>query len=162
MVPLTIFAVFGNKRSVLADLVNISVGGDDRAIPLLERPGPRAVLTEPDANRQIHLFAVDISDILERVAPVFEIMRMAAKTEPEIEDLLQRILEERLSNLGKFVQTLSNRGNLREGLDDIQATEIVWSIASPEVYRLLTIDRGWSKARFAQWLGDILARLLLP
>jgi hypothetical protein len=89
-------------------------------------------------------------------------MRMAAKTEPEITELISNILEERLQNLGVFVQYLSAHNDLREGLDDSQATEIVWTIASPDVYRLLTVERGWSKERFSQWLGDALTRLLLP
>jgi hypothetical protein len=89
-------------------------------------------------------------------------MRMAAKTEPEITELFSNILEERLQNLGVFVQYLSAHNDLREGLDDSQATEIVWTIASPDIYRLLTVERGWSKERFSQWLGDILTRLLLP
>jgi AcrR family transcriptional regulator len=160
--PLTVFAAFGNKRSILAGLIGISVGGDDRPIPLLERPGPQSVLQEKDPTRQIHLFAVDIAGILERVAPVFEIMRMAAKTEPEIAEMLKHILGERLHNLGRFVQHVSANTNLRDGLDDSLATEIVWAIASPEVYRLLTVDRGWSKEGFSQWLGDTLTRLLLP
>ena len=160
--PLTIFAIFGNKRSILAGLGKVSVGGDDQPIPLMQRPGPQSVLQEKDPMRQIHLFAVDIAGILERVAPVFEIMRMAAKTEPEIADLLKNILEDRLYNLGIFVQHVSANSDLREGLDEAEATEIVWSIASPEVYRLLTVDRRWSKERFSQWLGDTLTRLLLP
>ena len=160
--PLTVFAIFGNKRSILAGLIKVSVGGDDQPIPLLQRPGPQSVLQEKDPTRQIYRFAGDITDILERVAPVFEIMRMAAKTEPEIADMLKNILEERLHNLGIFVQHVSANSDLREGLDEAEATEIVWSIASPEVYRLLTVDRRWSKERFSQWLGDTLTRLLLP
>jgi AcrR family transcriptional regulator len=159
---LTIFSIFGNKRSILAGLVAVSVGGDVRPIPLLERPGPRAVLEETDPVRQISLFAADISNILERVSPVFEIMRMAAKTEPEIAVMLNGILEARMNNLGVFVRRVSAQHALREGLGDTRATEIVWSIASPEVFRLLTQDRGWSKAQFSQWLGETLVRLLLP
>lgn len=158
----TIFAVFGNKRTVLANLIDISVGGDDQPVPLLQRPGPKSVLQESDPVRQIQLFAQSISVILERVAPIFEIMRTAAKTEPEIAELLKKILEERRLNLAIFVQHLSAHSLLRQGLDDAQATVIVWAIASPEVYNLLTVDRGWSTQRFGLWLGDTLTRLLLP
>ncbi len=160
--PLTVFAVFGNKHSILASLISVSVGGDDQSIPLLERPGPQAVLQEKDPIRQIHRFAADITDILERVAPVFEIMRVAAKTEPDIAEMLKNILKERLHNLGIFVEYVSANSNLRDEMNDSEATEIVWAIASPELYRLLTVDRGWSKEHFSQWLGDTLARLLLP
>jgi AcrR family transcriptional regulator len=159
---LTIFASFGNKRSLLAGLVGLLVGGDTQPIPILERSGPQAVLAEPDPVRKIQRFAEDISAILERVAPLFVIMRMAAKTEAEIAQMLKTILEERLLNLGGFVHNLASQTNLREGLDETRATEIVWSIASPEIYSLLTVDRGWSREYFAKWLGEMLVRLLLP
>ena len=160
--PETVFAVFGNKRTILANLISVAVGGDDQPVPLLQRPGPQSVLQVSDPARQLQLFALSISEILERVAPVFEIMRTAAKTEPEIAELSKNILEQRQHNLAIFVQRLSAHSLLRQGLDDAQATEIVWTIASPEVYNLLTVDRGWSTERFAQWLGDTLTRLLLP
>ena len=130
--PETIYAIFGNKRTILMQLVQISVGGDDEAIPLLQRPGPQMVLQEQDPNRQVQLFAQDMAGILQRVAPVFEIMRLAAKTEPDIAELLTNLLNERLENLGRFVRSLSAHGPLRDGLDQFQATEIVWTITSPK------------------------------
>ena len=158
----TVFAVFGSKRAVLTELVNLAVGGDEQAIPLLQRPGPQGVLQERDPVRQIHLFAQDISGILARVSPLFEIMRMAAKTEPEIAELLKTMLDERHRNLGVFVRRLSSHTRLRPGLDPPQATDLVWSVASPEIFNLMTVDRGWSRNHFATWLGDTLTRLLLP
>ena len=86
---------------------------------------------------------------------------MAAKTEPDIAEMLNNILKERLHNLGIFVQHASANSNLRDEMNDSEATEIVWAIASPELYQLLTVDRGWSKEHFYQWLGDTLTRLLL-
>lgn len=160
--PETIYAVFGNKRTILANLVDVSVGGDDQPIPLLQRPGPQTVLQEHDPGRQLHLFAQDMAGILERVAPVFAIMRTAAKTEPDIAEMLVNLLEERLRTLTAFVQHLAANNPLREGLDEAQAAETVWTITSPEVFNLLTQDRGWTKERYRQWLGNTLVRLLLP
>ena len=157
----TIFATFGNKRNILASLVDVSVGGDDQPIPLLQRPGPQSVLQEPDPAQQLHRFAEDISGILERVAPVFEILRMAAKTEPDINELLKNLLEERLKNMAIFVQHVAARTPLREGLDEAQAAEIVWTLTSPEVFQLLTKDRGWVRERYVEWLGETLMRVLL-
>jgi len=160
--PETVFAVFGNKRTILANLIDVAVGGDDQPIPLLQRPGPQAVLHEQDAVRQINLFAHDISTILERVAPVFEIIRVAAKTEPDIAVLLNNILQKRLHNLTVFVTHLAAHTYLRAGISDEKAAETVWAITSPEVYNLLTVDRGWPRERYARWLGETLERLLLP
>src|SRR5215204_3120445 len=44
----TVYATFGSKRAILARLVDVSVGGDEQPIPLLERPGPQAVQQERD------------------------------------------------------------------------------------------------------------------
>lgn len=160
--PETIYAVFGNKRAILARLLDISVGGDDERIPLLKRPGPQSVLREHDPRQQLEMFAQDISTILERVSPVFEILRLAAKTEPDIANLLQKLLGERMHNMEVFVQSLSKHDPLREGLAEAQAAEIVWTLTSPEVFRLLIVDRGWSSEQYSQWLADALIRLLLP
>ncbi len=160
--PETVFAIFGNKRTILTSLIDIAVGGDEQPIPLLERPGPQAVLHEADPVRQLHRFAQDISPILERVAPLFEVIRLAAKTEPEIAALLKNILQNRMRNMKAFTASLAAHGPLRAGLDEKQAAEIVWAITSPELFNLLRSEGGWSRERYVAWLDDTLSRLLLP
>jgi AcrR family transcriptional regulator len=160
--PETIFAVFGNKRTILTSLIEVSVGGDNLPIPLLQRSGPQAVLQENDPVHLLNLFARDISEILVRVAPIFEITRVAAKTEPEIADLLKNMLDQRLKNLGAVSRRLADLGSLGEGLDETQATNFIWILTSPEVFSLLLRDRGWTKEHYIQWLRDTLIRLLLP
>jgi TetR/AcrR family transcriptional regulator of autoinduction and epiphytic fitness len=160
--PETVYAIYGSKRGLLTHLIDITVGGDEQPIQLLDRPGPSQVLQEEDPERQIELFTLDITQILERIAPLFPILRTAAKTEPEIADLLRGLLETRRQNLARFVQSLSVHGPLRAGLDLEQATDLVWTLSSPEVFNLLTLDRGQSSDSFARWLSDALTRLLLP
>jgi AcrR family transcriptional regulator len=160
--PETIFATFGNKRAILAAVIDVAVGGDHQPVPLLQRPGPQAVLQQAEPAQLLQLFAADISDILERVAPMFAIMRVAAKTEPEIAELLKIRLEQRLRNLTAVAQRLAAQRALREGLNAEQAADLIWTITSPEVFSLLTVDRRWAKERYVQWLSDTLARLLLP
>ena len=158
----TVYAIFGSKRKILAFLLDISVGGDDQPVRILDRPGPQAVLHDTNQHHQLVLFSQDISEILTRAAPVFEIIRSAAKLEPEIAELVQNMLEERLQNMTRFVHSVAANGSLRDGLDEAQAGEIVWAITSPELFQLLTVDRGWTKEKYAQWLSDALIRLLLP
>ncbi len=158
----TVYAIFGNKRNILSNLIDISVGGDDRPIPLLQRTGPQAVLEESNPIRLLQLFAQDISRILERVAPIFEVIRLAAKTVPETPDLLKNMLDQRMQNLGVVTQHLSALGSLREGLDETKATDNIWIITSPEIFSLLLGDRGWTKEQYVHRLSDTLIRLLLP
>lgn len=158
----TVFAAFGNKRTLLAKLITVAVGGDEQPVPLLERSGPQAVLREPDPSRKLKLFAEDISIILDRVAPLFAIVRAAAKTEPDMADLLKQILNNRLQNMIPVVKSILAQGQLRAGLDEMHAAETMWTLTSPDVFNLLTTDRGWSKEEYSAWLGDSLIRLLLP
>jgi AcrR family transcriptional regulator len=158
----TVYASFGSKRAVLTRLVELSVGGDEAAVPVLERPGPQTVRREPDQQRQLRLFAHGIGEIMARMSPIFEIMRTAAKTEPEIADLQRQLLEERLQNMSEFVGWVAANGPLRDGLDVEAAGETVWLLTSAEVYHLLTVDRGWPRDRYEQWLGNTLITLLLP
>jgi AcrR family transcriptional regulator len=158
----TIFSVFGNKRNLLSNLVDIAVSGDELPVALLDRPGPQSVLRERDPVQQLHMFAADIANILERVAPIFEVVRMAAKTEADIAELLQNLLVERMHNMEVFVGQLAAHSPLRQGSDITQAAQIVWALTSPELYNLFTVDRSWPKEKYVRWLSDALVRLLLP
>jgi TetR/AcrR family transcriptional regulator, regulator of autoinduction and epiphytic fitness len=158
----TVYAVFGSKQKILSHLMDVSVGGDDQPIRLLDRPEPQAVLGDVDQHRQIEMFSRGITDILGRVAPLFEVIRSASKTEKEIARLLQRLLGERLDNMTSFVEHVARNGGLREGMDISIAAELVWTVTSPEVFLLLTRDRNYSKERYIAWLDAMLTRLLLP
>jgi AcrR family transcriptional regulator len=160
--PETVYAVFGNKRKILWHLMDISIGGDDQPIRLLDRPEPQVVLHDIDQRRQIMMFSNGITEIMARAAHLFEIMRSAAKTEKDIEELLQNMLKERLENMTVFVRHLANNGGLSEGMEISAAAELVWTITSPEVFLLLTRDRNYSKEKYTAWLQATLASLLLP
>lgn len=43
-----------------------------------------------------------------------------------------------------FVDTLIQRGLVREGTDPDVATDVLLSIVGPHLYATLTIDRGWN------------------
>lgn len=160
--PETVYAIFGNKRKILSHLMDISIGGDDQPIHLIDRPEPQAVLHDTDQRRQIMMFSYGITEIMARAAHLFEIMRSAAKTEKDIEDLLEQMFKERLENMTTFVRQLASHGGLCEGMDVSTAAELVWTITSPEVFLLLTRDRNYSREQYTTWLQATLARLILP
>lgn len=157
----TVYAAFGNKREILSKLIDVSIVGDDRPIPLLQRDGPLSVHQEKNPHRQIEIFSHDIFEIMNRMAPIFEIMRIAAKTEPEIAEMLQQILNSRYHGMEKFIQYLSANITLQEYLTLAEAAETVWAITSAELYNLLTVDRGWSGEQYEQWLVKTLKKILL-
>jgi hypothetical protein len=97
-----------------------------------------------------------------RVGALLWMMRVAVATEPEITALLDDPLQQRRQGMVFFVGALLHAGPLREGLGAEQAVDSVWALTSPEVYRLLTLDRGWSEEAYEAWLAQTLERTLLP
>jgi AcrR family transcriptional regulator len=155
----TVYAHFGNKRTLLGALVERAVRGEDSR-PVPEQEAPRAVTAATDQREQLRLFAADIVKRLDRVAPLIAVVNAAAPAEPELADLLDLLHAQRLRNLRTVVDALAANGPLR--LSRAAATEAVWALASPELYKLLIDVRRWSRRRYAEWLAANLGVLLLP
>src|SRR4051794_7364651 len=138
----TVYAGFRNKRTLLGELIRRAVRGAERS-PVPQQAGPRALVAETDQREQLRLFAGDVSLRLERVGPLVEVLTAAALSEPELAGLLAKINSERLENLRTLVAALSANGSLR--LEPETALDTVWALASPDLHRLLTQTRSWSR-----------------
>ena len=154
----TIYARFGSKRALLGELAARAVRGADPN-PVPEQEGPRSLAAVADQREQLRIFASDIADRLDRAAPVVALVGDAARTEPELAELLGRLHKNRLDNLRLLVDALLNNGPLRVSSKD--ALDTVWALTSPELHQLLIRVRGWSRPRYRAWLADSLAALLL-
>ncbi len=159
--PETVYATFGTKRALLSSVIDISVVGDEAPVPLLERAWVQDMRDEDDARRRVRILAKNGRRILERIAPIYVVLRNAAPSDPQIDALWQRHKAQRLAGQRELVRIVA-AGALRKGLTIEGAADVLFTIGSPETYQLLTVDRGWSPARFERWYADTLARLLLP
>ena len=52
-------------------------------------------------------------------------------------------------------------GEFAPGVDLTEATDRFIALTTPEIYRTLVAERGWSPQRFEAWLGDLLVHQLL-
>jgi AcrR family transcriptional regulator len=157
----TVYATFGNKRGILHALMDVRVGGDDRDIAVIDREEPQAVRAEPYQARQLERFARDIAAIIERARPVDDIMRSAAAVDAEVAALRTGLQEQRHVNMRTFVGWVAAQGPLRDGMGEEEAAAIVWTLTSPEVHRLLRVERGWTADRYVAWLEATLKESLL-
>lgn len=157
----TVYARFRTKAGVLHRLLDVRVAGDDSPVPLLDREGPQGVRAQPTQERQLTAFAAGVAPILERARPVDDIMRGAAAVDPEIAGLRLRMHSGRYENMRQLVSWVAATGPLRGGLGQEEATAIVWTLAGPEVNRMLRVERGWTLERYEAWLADTLIRTLL-
>jgi AcrR family transcriptional regulator len=159
----TIYANFKNKKKMLISLMNVSpVTGAEDHTPMLERANVQAVNQETNRSRQLQMFAEIVSNNLDQVGEVSEILVDAAKTEPDLDRVVQKLNRQRLEHMTSAVQAFAANGPFRDNMDEADARDIVWTLTSPEVFLLLRRNRGWSKEKYAQWLGNTLIRELLP
>ena len=158
--PDTVYAVFGTKARVLTALIDQRLAPAAGVENVMERPELLAVRDEPDQRAQLRLFALDVAGISARVRPVYEIMRTAASVDPEMATVFAEMERHRFRNMHQAAEWIAVRGDLR--VDVERAGEIIWTLASPDVARLLCEGRGWSQQQYAQWLEDTLVRSLVP
>jgi len=159
--PETVYAVFGTKRALLSELIDISIAGDGDAPPVLEQGWVQEMRDEPDPRRQLSILARNGRSILERRAPIDEVVRGAAAADPDIAALWQRGKAQRFAGQRELLRIIVGETGLRARIDLETGADILYAIGSPETYLLLVADRGWSSSTFERWYDATLARLLL-
>ena len=158
--PATVYAAFAHKRSLISALVDVSIAGDDVSVPVLDRAWVQEMRFEPRLRRRVEILARQGRLILERRAPIDEVLHAAAAADPDIAALWQDGKAQRLAGQRKLLRIVAGPDGLRDGLSEGDASDIFYALGSPETFRQLVTDRGWSAARFERWYADALARLL--
>jgi AcrR family transcriptional regulator len=157
----TVYFHFGNKRTVLKEAVDVAAVGDDRPVPLLERPWMDQVREEPDPHRVIMLWTGTGRAILERVGPIMGVVRDAAVIDPGMAAQWAANEEQRLTAYRTLAQLLDDRGALKPGLSVGEATDIIFGLLSIELYLLLTTQRSWTAEQWQRWVAGMLTAALL-
>jgi AcrR family transcriptional regulator len=156
----TVHAIFGSKARVLTALIDLRLVPDAGVDNITDRPDALAIRDEADQRKQIELFATFIAGISTAVRPVFEILRTASAVEPEMAKVFEEMDRYRMINMRTYARWMAARGPLR--VSTRRAGEIIWTLASPDVGRMLCDEIGWTESQHARWLADTLIRTLLP
>ena len=159
--PETVYATFRSKRALLSAVIDVSISGDDEPVPLLQRAWVQRMRDEPDPQRRLRILARNGRIILERIGPIYDVLHGAAASDPRIAELGERYSAQRFTGQRELVRILGTGGGLRKGLSADVAANTLFAIGSPETFRLLTVDRGWSPERFERWYAETLSQLLL-
>jgi AcrR family transcriptional regulator len=157
----TVYAVFGNKRAILNELLAIRVVDDD-AVPLQSREQWRAIECEPDPRRQLALLAALATQIGNRIGGLYQVLAGAAGSDPEIAELYRKQQQARYKDQQRLARSLARKGALKEGLPEATATDIMWAIANPNTHHALISERRWTPGQYEQWLAHMLTCALLP
>jgi AcrR family transcriptional regulator len=157
----TVYLAFETKGGLLRALWHLLLRGEQDSIPVGEQPWYRAVLDEPDPQRQLRLNLRNSLIVKARAGATLEVIRDAASSDPAIAALWQRIQTEFRDNQRAVVQSIADKAALAHELDVDSAADILWALNHPTVYALLVGDRNWSPQHYEDWLGDLLCAHLL-
>jgi AcrR family transcriptional regulator len=158
---ITVYSIFSTKPKVVEAAVQAAVTGPGAPTPILEQPGPRAVLEQRDQRRQIQGFAAGMGGVMQRVAPLFEAMRAGADGDPAIASLRRDLLLQRLNGMRAVAGAVMRNRPLRNGMSLEAAAETIWALSSPDLHQLVTVHLGWDEARYVAWLDAMLVAALL-
>jgi AcrR family transcriptional regulator len=156
----TVYKAFGGKPGLVRAIYDRGLAGQQpvpayqRADAIREREtDPRAIMGN---------WATIASEVSSVVSPIEQLVRAAAASDPDMAALLQAHHDLRERRARHHARFLKQRGYLREGVSLAQATDILWTCTSDELYDLLVTQRGWSLPRFARFLANFMIAALLP
>ncbi len=158
----TVYRLFSSKHGILKALLDASIVGDDEDVPMADRPQVRTLLAERDPRQQLAGFVAITAQVNARVAPLYRVLVSAAGTDPDAAALLDTLTAQRQQGQRLVARALARAGALQPGMRERDAADIIHALLSPELYRLLVIDRGWKPERYQPWLTQTLADQLLP
>jgi AcrR family transcriptional regulator len=159
--PATLYRLFTSKLGILKQLLDTSIAGDDRPIALPDRPDVAPVFAATDPTELLAGAAGITIAINQRTHDVYWVLVGAAGSDPEAAALLDDLRAQRDLGQRQIVRRLQRLHALRADVKPRDAEDRVHALMSPEVYRLLVVDRRWSAERYREWLVDTLADQLL-
>ena len=157
----TVYRLFSSKLGILKAVLDVSVVGDDQAVAMLDRPQVRARGSDEDPKEQLAGFAALLREVMARAAPMHRILADAARSDEDAASLLAQLGRQRQEGQRRIARSLARSGALRPGLRERDVADVIYALASPEVYGLLVFDRGWSAERYEKWVNAILIDQLL-
>ena len=151
----TVYATLGSKRGLLMALL-------DQMAEAANRPRMLAALeaARGDPRRQLREVLAFSVRLYVRGADIIGIARAVAGVEPDLRDLWEEGEARRYRAVRALAKEWQASGALVPGLTRQQATDTVWALAGPDVFRLFVVQRRWSRSRYEEWLGKTLEGLL--
>jgi len=158
----TVYASLRNKAGILRAVVQLTVRGDDEAVPLEERAAWRELEAEEDPRRRLARFASLHREVCDREAAVFAQLDAAAGADPEATAMLAEHDRLRYSTQRRLARGLHRRRELKPGMSAREAADVIWTLASERTYLALVRDRGWKPGHYERWVAEQLVAALLP
>ncbi|MBI4944175.1 MAG: helix-turn-helix transcriptional regulator [Actinobacteria bacterium] len=155
----TIYKTFGGKAALLKSVYDVTLAGDDEAVPLAARPEALAVrdATSPAAAAAAYAGLAQL--ISSRIDPLLRVLLGSRDTDTALAEFARTTERERHVGSTFYVRQWEQAGWLRDDITTEQAVDSVWALNSPQP-RWLLLDHGWSEEQFTQWLADLICHAI--
>ncbi len=158
----TMYLAYASKATLLRQVIQVAVQGDEAGIPLAQRPEWRELLAGK-VEDVFTRFAQLNNALMTRTAAIIALGEAAADTDPELAEHRDRAHAETRANLTALAAELKRRGALRPGISEHHAADVIYALATDEgIFLRLTRECGWPSARYAALIGHTLAAALAP
>lgn len=151
----TIYAVFGSKKGILAELLEHASFG-----PAYLEAVKAARETHDPAGRLRGAAAIT-RQVYDGERIELEFLRGAGAISPELAAIVRSRESARYEAQAGLIEFLVASGALRDGLDAVAARDVLWTLTGRETFRMLVVERRWSPSRYQAWLADLLVTALL-
>ena len=150
--PEMVYKTFGSKAALAKAVFDVALAGGDEPVPIRERPAMAAIRAEPDVRRQIALFVEGLVQRLGRSARIQVMVRDGRHVDESLQPVWDQLVQEGLTGMRMLGRRLLDTGQLRAGLDLDEVTDLLWNYLAIDHYERLVLTRGWSTARYQEWL----------
>lgn len=147
----TIYFVFGNKRTLLKELVDVTIAGDDEPVATMDRPWYVDALAADTAEGVLRGYIAGATRVLERVAPISKVLDGASASDSEVAALWPHDVDPRYVVQERVAKTLVGKPGSRAEVSAEEAADLLYGLLSPELYLLLVHARGWPRDRWERW-----------
>jgi AcrR family transcriptional regulator len=157
-----LYKTFGPKPKLVKRVYDVLIAGDLEPVPIAARPAFQALAAETDPYLAVQRYAAISRDLVSRMGPLAAVLLAAGHSgHGHIAELADTLGRERLGGATAFTNRLVALDALAPGLDLDDARDVVWTLISPEIYRMLVLERGWTDTRYERWLAHSLTNALL-
>jgi AcrR family transcriptional regulator len=158
----TVYKAFRNKSGLVKALFDVAIVGDDQPIPMLQRERVNKMRDEPDPRQKLMMYGEHLSEAGTGAGRLQLLIRSAAASDPDAAAVWDQMVQERLSGMTEFARDLFQGGHLRPGVTLEEATDVLWTYNSVELFDLLVLQRGWDPDRYGRWIAEAMIAALLP
>jgi len=112
-------------------------------------------------QQRMSLVAQITRQVYESLVSEFELLRTTSGVAPELAELARQVEARRRQNQTRLIAYLDERRLLRHGLSFEEAVDVLWTLTSYDLYRMLVVERRWDSDHYESWLAKLLIQNLL-